>query len=208
MVLAGGLGRRMGVDDKPLVKLAGKTMLARVVERLKPQVEQVVLNANGDPARFADYGLPVVADTIGGFAGPLAGLHAGMLWTRANVPDARFIVSVASDTPFFPVDLVQRLSEACGSDEATIALAASTLGTHPVFGYWPVAFADELEKFLKNGDNGKILAFADKHIRLNVPFENVHLPNGETVDPFFNVNTPEDAEKAATFAAAMEDRAA
>jgi molybdenum cofactor guanylyltransferase len=204
VVLAGGLGRRMGGGDKPLLTVGGKTMLARAVERLKPQVDRVVLNANGDPARFATYGLPVVPDTIEGFAGPLAGLHAGMRWAHEHVPDARSIISVAADTPFFPMDLVERLSASSADADDVIALAASPAGTHPVFGRWPVSLAGDLEAFLKSGESGKIVAFADRHIRLNVPFEDIDLPDGETVDPFFNVNTPEDAERANEIAGALE----
>jgi molybdopterin-guanine dinucleotide biosynthesis protein A len=207
-VLAGGLGRRMGGGDKPLLTVGGKTMLARAVERLAPQVDTVVLNANGDPARFASYGLPIVADTIEGFAGPLAGLHAGMRWAHRHVPEARFIVSAASDTPFFPMNLVERLSASSGDADDVIALAASSSGTHPVFGRWPVSLADDLEAFLKAGESGKVVAFADRHIRLNVPFEDIELADGETVDPFFNVNTLEDAERANEIAAALEGRAA
>jgi len=204
VILAGGLGKRMGGGDKPLVALGGKPMLARVVARLAPQVERIVINANGDPARFASYGLPVVADTIVGFPGPLAGILAGMRWSRANLPEARFIVSAASDTPFFPENLVERLAEGCGRDEETIALAASPAGTHPVFGLWPVALADDLEAFLKSDSGGKILTYADRHLRLNVPFDDIVLPGGATVDPFFNVNTPEDAARAAEIAAAFD----
>jgi len=207
VILAGGLGRRMGGGDKPLMTIGGRPMLDRVVERLTPQVDKVVLNANGDPARFAGYGLPVVPDSIQGFAGPLAGLHAGMRWAEKNMPQARFIVSAAADTPFFPENLVPRLT-ACGADaEDTIALAASPAGTHPVFGRWPVAVADDLEAFLKTGESGKILVFADRYIRLNVPFEEIALSNGGTVDPFFNVNTPEEAARAEEIAAALEERA-
>jgi molybdopterin-guanine dinucleotide biosynthesis protein A len=208
VILAGGLGKRMGGGDKPLLALDGKPMLARVIERLAPQVERLVLNANGDPARFAAYGLPVVPDTIEGFAGPLAGILAGMRWAKANVPEGRFMVSAAADTPFFPSDLVARLSEGCGNDERTIALAASTGGTHPVFGLWPVALADELEAFLLNGEGGKILSFADRYLRLNVPFDDILLPDGSTADPFFNVNTPDDAARAKQIAAALDALAA
>jgi molybdopterin-guanine dinucleotide biosynthesis protein A len=208
LVLAGGQGSRMGVEDKPLVTLAGRPMLDRAIERLRPQVGPIVLSANGDPARFAAYGLPVVADIVEGFAGPLAGLHSGMRWAQENRPEARFIVSIASDTPFFPATLVQRLA-ACGAmAEDTVALAASPAGTHPVFGRWPIALVDDLEEFLKSKESGKILAFVDRHIRLNVPFDEIELPDGETVDPFFNVNTPEDVAKAEAIAAALEERVA
>jgi molybdopterin-guanine dinucleotide biosynthesis protein A len=179
-------------------------MLDRVIARLSPQVQRIVINANGDPARLNPRRLPVVADPIEGFAGPLAGILAGMRWSRVNEPAARFLVSVAADTPFFPRDLVSRLSVACGCDEATIALAASAAGTHPVFGLWPLAVADELEESLRSGSDRKVLAFADRHIRVNVPFEDLLLPTGDRIDPFFNVNTPPEAAEADRIAAALD----
>jgi molybdopterin-guanine dinucleotide biosynthesis protein A len=208
VILAGGLGRRMGGGDKPLLQVGGMPMLERVIERLRPQVERLVLNANGDPVRFAQYGLPVVADTIAGFAGPLAGILAGMRWSASNLPQARFMISAAADTPFFPGDLVKRLAGGCGRYEDTIALAASGSGIHPVFGLWPVALADDLEQFLAKGESGKILVFVDRHRRVNVPFDEIALPDGEAVDPFFNVNTPEDAARAEEIATALKERAA
>ncbi len=208
VILAGGQARRMGGIDKPMVALAGKPMLERVVERLAPQVGELVINANGDPGRFAPFSLPVVADTIADQPGPLAGLLAGMRWAAIEAPEARFLVSVAADTPFFPHDLVARLSEGCGRDENTISLAASPAGTHPVFGLWPVAIADDLETFLQSGESGKILTFADRHLRINVPFDDIVLPDGTSVDPFFNVNTPEEAERAGVIAAILDGGAA
>jgi molybdopterin-guanine dinucleotide biosynthesis protein A len=204
VILAGGKSTRMGVEDKALMPLGGRPMIARVIERLKPQVERIVISANGDPARFAEFGLPVVPDIVEGHLGPLAGLHAGMRWSEANLPEARFIVSVATDTPFFPPDLVERLSEGCGRDENTVALAASTNGTHPIFGMWPVKLADGLEKILKTGKAGKMVDFADRYMRLNVPFDDIPLPDGAGADPFFNVNTPEHAAEAETIIAALE----
>jgi molybdopterin-guanine dinucleotide biosynthesis protein A len=186
-----------------LISVGGKTMLARVIERIAPQVERLVLNVNGDPGRFASYALPVAPDTIEGFAGPLAGLLAGMRWAEANAPSSHVVATVAADTPFFPLDLVASLSQACG-EERTIALAASSDGTHPVFGLWPVRLADELEAFLLGGQGGKILTFADRYVRLNVPFDDIALPGGETVDPFFNVNTPDDVTRATAIAKALD----
>jgi molybdopterin-guanine dinucleotide biosynthesis protein A len=206
IILAGGQSTRMGGGDKPLRDIGGKPMLRRVIDRLAPQVEKMVLSANGNVGRFGAYGLPVVSDLVG--EGPLAGLLAGMRWSEENLPAAKFIVSVASDTPFFPRDLVERLSEGCGRDENTVALAASTAGTHPVFGLWPVKLADGLEKFLKSGATPKVLTFADRFMRLNVPFDDIVLPNGEAIDPFFNINTPEDITRAESIVAALEGRGA
>jgi molybdopterin-guanine dinucleotide biosynthesis protein A len=190
----------MGGGDKPLVEVGGKPMLAHAIERLAPQVDRVILNANGDPARFARFALPVVPDTVGGFAGPLAGILAGMRWTEANMPDARAMVSVAADTPFFPADLVTSLSRASGDRDGCIALAASAEGTHPVFGLWPVALADDLAAFLTEGTTGKILAFVDRHSRVDVTFPDFLTVSGETIDPFFNVNTPDEAARAQAIA--------
>jgi molybdopterin-guanine dinucleotide biosynthesis protein A len=202
VILAGGRATRMGGGDKPLKPLAGRPMLAHVIERLRPQVDAMVLNANGDPARFAEFGLPVVPDAVENYAGPLAGVLAGMRWAAEALPQARSVVSVAGDTPFFPTDLVERLAACCAVEDDIIAMAASFDGVHPVFGLWPVRLADELEAFLAEGRTGKILAFADRYTRINVPFEHLTIDHGE-VDPFFNVNTPEEAERAEAIARAL-----
>mgnify|MGYP001361151049 CR=1 FL=1 len=195
-LLAGGLSRRMGGVDKSLMMLGERTMISVSAERLAPQVGPLVVNANGDPARFADLKLPVVADAIEGFAGPLAGVLAGMTYAREHAPNARWVVTVACDTPFFPTDLVGRLVGAAGYSETMIALARSGNSIHPVFGLWPVALADDLEAWL-NGDNSrKVLAWVDRHQMAEVRFGGPIIDDIE-IDPFFNVNTPEDLETAA-----------
>lgn len=206
VILAGGRATRMGGGDKPLRPLAGRPMLSYVIERLRPQVDGMVLNANGNPTRFAGFGLPVVPDALENYAGPLAGVLAGMRWAEQAMPQAHFIVSVAGDTPFFPSDLVERLAACCAVERDMIALAASFDGIHPVFGLWPVRLADELEAFLAAGTSGKILAFTDRHTRINVPFEHLTIDHDE-VDPFFNVNTPEEAERAEAIARALKEPA-
>lgn len=193
-VLAGGLARRMGGGDKTLKPLAGRPMLAHVLERLAPQVDAMVLNANGDASRFAEFGLPVAADPIEGFAGPLAGVLAGLNWAAANAPSASFVLSAAGDTPFFPHDLAARLKDAAGSAEK-IVLARSAEGLHPVFGLWPLSLKDDLEFFLKEGETRKVLAFVDRHANCNVFFEPA-IAGGIGFDPFFNINTPDELEKA------------
>lgn len=203
VILAGGLGRRMGGGDKPFIEIAGRPMLARVIDRLSAQAGRIAINANGDPARFVSFGLPVVADTVPGFAGPLAGILAGLRWAEVAAPEATFVLSAAADTPFFPADLAARLLDAVAGDEFAIVLAASAAGVHPVFGLWPVALAADLESFLASGKSGKILAFVDRHRRLDVRFEDIRAPSGELVDPFFNVNTPEEARIAEEIAAAL-----
>jgi molybdopterin-guanine dinucleotide biosynthesis protein A len=201
VILAGGSSTRMG-RDKLMLPIAGKPMLAHVLERIAPQVDRVVLSANGDPARFSAFGLPVVGDAIKGGLGPLTGLLAGMFWAKSNLPAAKLIASVAADTPFFPTNFVSQLSQC--HDPATITLAASSGGTHSVFGLWPIELADDLETFLTTGENPKVLNFADRHGPKIVSFTDLTLPNGETVDPFFNVNTPEDAARADALAKALE----
>ena len=209
LVLAGGLSRRMGGGDKSLRMLGDRPMLAHVIARLLPQVGPLVINANGDPARFAMFGQPVVADTVPDFAGPLAGVLAGMRWARAHAPDARWIASAAADTPFFPRDLVARLLDAAGSGDpsaARIALAASDDGPQPVFGLWPIALADDLERSLNVGTR-KILAWTDTHDTALVTFEAMRMGT-HSIDPFFNANRPEDLSQAeALLAASREDRA-
>ncbi|MBV9219614.1 MAG: molybdenum cofactor guanylyltransferase MobA, partial [Methylobacteriaceae bacterium] len=139
VILAGGLARRMGGGDKCLLPIAGRPMLAHVVERLAPQCARLVLNANGDPGRFAAYGLPVVADDVSGFAGPLAGILAGLDWAATEAPGLAWVVSVAADTPFVPVDLVARLHAGRKAEKADLACASSAGRTHPVNALWPIA---------------------------------------------------------------------
>ncbi len=190
VILAGGQSRRMGGGDKGLLDLAGRPMLAHVIERLAPQVGHVVINANGDPARFAAFGLPVVADTVAGFVGPLAGVLAGMRWSRANAPAVRWIATAAGDAPLLPRDLVARSVEALQDRPGAVALAQSAGELHPVIGLWPVALADDLEAQLAAGVR-KVLAWTDRHGTVPVPFPFTEL-GGTELDPFFNANTPEE----------------
>ena len=199
VVLAGGLSRRMGGGDKTLLSVAGAPMLSRVIDRLKPQVGSLVLNANGDPARFAAYGLTVVADPIEGFAGPLAGVLAGLRWGKENT-GARYIVSVAGDTPFFPRDLVSRLLEAADGKDR-IVLASSNGRAHPVIGLWPVSLADDLDAFLTAGETRKVLVWVDRHDNTTVDFPMLETGT-EPLDPFFNINTPEEISVAEQLAVA------
>ncbi|ADZ71239.1 molybdenum cofactor guanylyltransferase MobA [Polymorphum gilvum] len=191
-VLAGGQSRRMGGGDKTLLDLGGRPMLAHVLDRLRPQVERIVINANGDPARFAAFGLPVVADPVEGFAGPLAGILAGMTHARRQCPQVRHVATVAGDTPFFPLDLVARLLAAAGGRQV-IALASSAGRLHPVFGLWPVAFADDLHAWLTGGQGGSVRAWAARHETVEVEFAPVGAAGH---DAFLNANTPEDLDAA------------
>ncbi len=197
VLLAGGQSRRMFAQggtsgDKGLLEIAGQPMLAHVASRLKPQVGAMVINANGDPARFSAFGLPVVADTVEGHVGPLAGVLAGMRWSVANVPEATHIATVSTDAPLLPLDLVARMAAQLG--DKPIVLASSWGEIQPVIGLWPVALADDLEAALKGGVR-KVLAWTDRHGTTTVDFAFVQL-GPLLVDPFFNANTPAELEQA------------
>ncbi len=183
----------MGGGDKCLRPLAGRPILAHIIERLRPQVSDMIINANEDAGRFARFGLPVVGDSITGYAGPLAGVQAGLAWIKQNRPDCAYGVTVATDTPFFPTDLVQRLL-AAAADRPTLVVARSAAGVHPVIGLWPVALADDIEDSLKQGLH-KVGFFAEQHHAVEVSFPPVEIGARE-IDPFFNINRPEDLAEA------------
>ncbi len=199
LLLAGGRSRRMGGGDKCLRELAGKTILARVLERVRPQVKALALNANGDPARFASYGLPVVADLVAGFAGPLAGVLTGLEWARANAPQCPWIATFPTDAPFLPDDLVARLAAACAREGADLACAASAGRAHPVVGLWPVRLAGALQDALVGEEMRKIDRWTARY-KLAV----VEWP-AEPIDPFFNANRPEDLADAERWLAGRVD---
>ena len=185
VLLAGGQSRRMGGGDKSLRLLGGKPILARVIERARPQVAALALNANGDPARFAAFGLPVIADSVPDFAGPLAGVLVGLDWA-ASLPGITHLASFATDAPFLPRDLVPRLVAGLGGGRCRLACAASSGQAHPVFGLWPLDLRDELRGALVEEEIRKVDRFTARYTLAQVDF-----PVGE-VDPFFNTNRPED----------------
>ncbi|HEX5077863.1 MAG TPA: molybdenum cofactor guanylyltransferase MobA [Geminicoccaceae bacterium] len=193
VLLAGGQARRMGGGDKSLRRLGARTILEHVIERARPQVAALVLNANGDPARFARFGLPVAADVVEGFAGPLAGVLTGMEWARGHRPDCAWIATIATDTPFFPCDLVARLREAV--EGADLACASSGGRAHPVFGLWPVRLADDLRRAMQEGVR-KVDVWTARHRLVEVDFP------AEPHDPFFNANRPDDLAEAERLLAA------
>jgi molybdopterin-guanine dinucleotide biosynthesis protein A len=184
----------MGGIDKALMDLGGKPVLAHVIERMRPQVGSLIINANGDPERFTAFGLPVVTDTVAGFAGPLAGLLAGLRWTAANRPEARYVASVPNDTPFLSPDLVGRLLEAVAGNPQLPAVASSNGKIHPVIGLWPVSLVENLAAELA-ADQRKAHDFAERHGAVPVSFSLVET-RGRAIDPFFNANTPEDLDAA------------
>jgi molybdenum cofactor guanylyltransferase len=195
LVLAGGLARRMGGGDKALIRIGSETILQRALARLTPQVDGIVLNANGDASRFAAFGLPVVADSVPDFAGPLAGILAGLDWVAANRPGTEWVVSVPGDCPFLPRDLVARLHAARVMDGKLLACAHSGDWRHPVVGLWHVALREDLRRAVAVEDLRKIEVWTARH--------GVALADwpSEPIDPFFNVNTPEDVTKATDIAA-------
>ncbi|MBV8924621.1 MAG: molybdenum cofactor guanylyltransferase MobA [Bradyrhizobium sp.] len=195
VLLAGGLARRMGGGDKPMRTIAGRTILERVIARLKPQCSGLVLNANGDPARFASFGLPVVADTVTDFPGPLAGILAALDWMAERRPEVKWVLSAAADCPFLPRDLVARLEAARGAENAELAVAASGGQTHPVIGLWSVRLRGELRHALVEEDIRKIDRWTARY-----PLATVAWPTAP-VDPFFNANTVEDIAEADRLAA-------
>lgn len=192
LILAGGRSLRMGGGDKSLRELAGRPLLDHVARRIAPQVGALSISANGDPRRFSGFSLPVLPDTFAGFAGPLAGILAGMEWAMEHT-NAPWLVSVASDTPFFPKDLVERLASA--RRDQSVVVASSSGRRHPVFALWPVDLQRPLRAFLEDGATYKVSAFVDRHEGAQVDFPMIELADG-TVDPFFNVNTPEDLVEA------------
>ncbi len=198
VLLAGGLARRMGGGDKPMRTIGGRTILERVIARLSPQCSGLILNANGDPARFAAFGLQVVADDVPGFPGPLAGILAALDWTATNRPETEWVLSAAGDCPFLPRDLVARLHEARARENAQLAVAASGKQSHPVIGLWRVALRDELRHALVVEDLRKIDRWTARY-----PLATVTWP-AEPLDPFFNANTVEDISEAERLAALDE----
>ena len=195
VLLAGGLSRRMGGGDKCLRPLGGKTILTHVIERARPQVARLVLNANGDPVRFAEVALPVAADVVEGYAGPLAGVLTGLEWAAANASGSTWVASFACDAPFLPADLVTRMLAAIEAEGAEMACAASHGRSHPVFGLWPLRLKDELRHAMLEEEIRKVDIWTARYRLATVDFPDIDL-NGKPIDPFFNTNRPEDLEEA------------
>lgn len=199
VLLAGGLARRMGGGDKPMKTIGGRPILAYVIERLAPQCDGLILNANGDPARFAAFGLPVVADTVEGFAGPLAGILTALDWAAAHRPEVEFVLSAATDCPFLPRDLVARLQQARLAENAQLAVACSDGQSHPVIGLWSVALRHELRHALVVEDIRKIDRWTARYRLATVAWPSA------PVDPFFNANTVDDIATAERLLALADD---
>src|SRR5690349_21219211 len=190
LVLAGGLARRMGGGDKALIEIGGAPILDRVLARLRPQCTGIILNANGDPRRFASYNLPVIPDDVPDFAGPLAGILAALDWAAANVPSIEWVLSVPGDCPFLPHALAGTLHKARIVDNKMLACAKSGDWRHPVVGLWPVSLRADLRQALVHEGLHKIEVWTARHGVAIAEWPD------HPVDPFFNVNTPEDRERA------------
>ena len=195
VILAGGRSRRMGGGDKCLQPLGGEYLISHVVTRAHSQVDALAINASGDPARFADFKLPVIADSVEGFAGPLAGVLAGLDWAAAAAPDSVWLATFACDAPFFPHNLVMRLWAEAEEAGADLACARSRGRDHPVFGLWPLALRDALRQALVEDDIRKVDVFTARYQLVAVEFPDLASPWGP-VDPFFNANRPEDLAEA------------
>lgn len=194
VILAGGQALRMGGADKALIPLGGTTLIERAIARASVQVTDLIVNANGDPARFAHLGLPVIADRVPGFVGPLAGILAAFEWMRAKRPNARWLASFACDCPFFPMDMVARLVERARSESARVAVAASSGGQHhPVFAVWSADISSTSEDVLVKGGFRKMDDFIATLPNVRVSFA------AEPIDPFLNINTPEELARAEDF---------
>ena len=190
IILAGGLSRRMGGGDKPLLSLGARPLLAHAAERLAPQCVSLILNANGDPSRFEGAGLPVVPDSIPGHPGPLAGILAGLEWAAARCPEIEWAVSVPGDTPFIPGDLVRRLHEAREAAGLPLACAASGAEVHYAVGLWPVRLRHDLHRAVTEQSMRRL----GDWIQLHGCAEAAWI--ADPVDPFFNINTPEELAQA------------
>jgi molybdenum cofactor guanylyltransferase len=194
-ILAGGLARRLGGGDKALRLVGGSSVMARLIERMTPQVLRLILNANDDPRRFGALGLPVVADSLPDHPGPLAGVLAALEWAARSAPTIEWVATVPGDAPFLPHDLVARLHAGRRDGGAALACAASDNRTHPVVALWPVSMRDGLRSAVADQGIRRIDAFTQRY-----PCVSVDWPTAP-VDPFFNVNTPEDLAEADRLAA-------
>lgn len=192
VILAGGLARRMGGGDKGARMLAGKPLIEHVLERFRPQVGALAINANGDPARFSAYGLPVIADDAPGNPGPLAGVLAGLSWARGLDDAPIAIVTAPVDSPFLPRDLVEQLIKAAEVANTPLACAETDGRTHPVVGYWPLALYEDLRAALIDEGVRKIDRWTARHGCASAAWPT------EPIDPFFNANAPDDLARAET----------
>jgi molybdopterin-guanine dinucleotide biosynthesis protein A len=196
IILAGGQSRRMDGVDKALLPFGDGRVIDHVYARLVRQIEPVALNSNNEPVLFSNLPVSVIPDDIDGFAGPLAGVLAAMEWANNQALPFTHIVTVATDTPFFPDDLVHTLRHAVADAPGHIGVAASGSRLHPVFGLWPVFLKNDLRRWLSDAKHRRVVAWIEGHPHKIAEFPIVTTQSGASLDPFFNINTPEDITEA------------
>lgn len=206
IILAGGRSSRMDGHDKALLPFGTARLIDFIVARLSLQLETLAINSNGDTVAFADLHLPVIADRVSGFAGPLAGILAGMEWAAKEPVPFTHILTVATDTPFFPHDLASKLGGAIAGALDHIAVAVSDATWHPVFGLWPVAMRKDLEQWLRDPQNRRVRTWIEDHAHRTVDFPLITAQSGDSCDPFFNINRPDDLDRARLMIAESRDR--
>ncbi len=203
LILDGGRAERMGGTDKGLIDLAGRPMIAHAIERLRPQAATLAISANGDPSRFACFGLPVVADDPADASGPLAGVLAGLEFCAQSNWPLTHVATLPGDTPFAPMDFVARLQAARRAAGGEIVVAVSHGRAHHVAALWPAAIAEDLRRAVVEEGVRKVETFAARYVVTRVEW------SAEPLDPFSNVNTPEDLARAeAALAAHLSGRGA
>jgi molybdenum cofactor guanylyltransferase len=185
VVLAGGLARRLGGVDKGSIRIGGRTILERVLERLRPQCQGLIINANAAAARFSAAGLVVVADSVPNHPGPLAGILAGLDWAALKAPGIEWVATAPSDAPFLPRDLVAGLHQARAYADVQVACAVSRGRRHPVVALWPVASREDLRRALTVEGVRKVEDWMTRFTTVAAEWP------AAPVDPFFNVNTPD-----------------
>ncbi len=188
-ILIGGKSSRMGGGIKSLKKFNNKTIFERIYEIIKVQTDNIILNTNLNNKYFNRFNIPIVNDKITGFLGPLAGIHSSLIWTKNNLPEIDWLVSIAGDTPFIPNNLIKKLYNRAILDKKKIVLAKSNSKAHPVIGIWNISLIDNLENYLNNGDR-KIILWAESIGLSYCKF------NESSYDPFYNINYLEDLKKA------------
>ncbi len=201
MIIAGGLSSRMG-QDKSSLPLGALSMIERIIERLKPQVSHIAVNTNAVPPLLLPEGIPAFPDSVAGRLGPLAGVLSALRQTGSTHPESQAVITVPTDTPFFPKDLVSRLAAArTRPDQIAIAHTNGTM--HPIFGLWPVSIADDLEGFLLSDDKRRVRSFILRHPMVSVDFPVIETSAGP-FDSFYNINTPADHAEAERWLALQE----
>ncbi|MBA8878501.1 molybdenum cofactor guanylyltransferase MobA [Phyllobacterium myrsinacearum] len=206
IILAGGRSSRMDGHDKALLPFGKARLIDFIVERLSSQLETMAINSNGDTAAFANLERPVIADSVSGFAGPLAGIIAGMQWAADAAVPFTHILTVATDTPFFPRDLVTRLGGAITGAPDHIAVAVSDAIWHPVFGLWPVAMRHDLQQWMHDPQNRRVRTWIESHPHHAVDFPLIETQAGAAFDPFFNINRPDDLALARSMITKLQNR--